>query len=521
MTESRRRGACPGLSAPMPTGDGLLARLLPAAPVPLDAMGGLCAAARRHGNGIIEVTARGSLQVRGLTPHSAPLFAADVAALGVGAQEGVPVIAGFDDDAADLLATQLRRALGTARLPLSAKVSIVVDGDGPLHLDGLTADVRLRIVGTDPRSQSSALRFHLGLGCHQRDQGTAPALPLPPKGGEGWGEGGMRQGQTQRCGQTLAPALDSRKPRDILRGIDSQPAPLTPTLSLHRSRVYPTSALLNDRNRQQPISIGGEREHAAASGGASATTWLGTVAPKDATSAVVGILTILAARGPAARAADVLHRENVEAFLAAAAIEPAPAPPPRMPSEMIGLHAMRNGMMALGVGLVFGHTHADMLSELVRVAARQGVGAVRPVPDRAMLLTGVSVLDAGGLITAAERLGFVVHADDPRRRIAACPGAPACASGLIPARTLASTLAPVLAPIMKPGHNGVAVHISGCLKGCAHPGPAALTLVGASQGCGVVHHGAACETPHHYADPALLCDEIARLVPGSTEAGHG
>ena len=47
--------------------------------MPLDAFVGLCAAARRHGNGIMEVTARGSLQVRGLTPRSAPLFAAEVA----------------------------------------------------------------------------------------------------------------------------------------------------------------------------------------------------------------------------------------------------------------------------------------------------------------------------------------------------------------------------------------------------------------------------------------------------------
>ena len=146
MTESPRRGACPGLSAPMPTGDGLLARLLPAAPVPLDPMAGFCAAARQHGNGIIEVTARGSLQVRGLTPHSATLFAAAVAELGIAAQEGVPVIAGFDDGAADLLATLLRRTIAEARLALSPKVSVVVDGDSALHLDGLSADVRLSLI---------------------------------------------------------------------------------------------------------------------------------------------------------------------------------------------------------------------------------------------------------------------------------------------------------------------------------------------------------------------------------------
>ena len=42
----------------------------------LAAFAGLCAAARKHGNGTMEISARGNLQVRGLTPRSAPLFCA-------------------------------------------------------------------------------------------------------------------------------------------------------------------------------------------------------------------------------------------------------------------------------------------------------------------------------------------------------------------------------------------------------------------------------------------------------------
>src|SRR5207248_2757261 len=91
MNAPHRRGTCPGLSVPMPTGDGLLVRLMPTEPVPLDAFVAFCEAARRHGNGTIEVSARGSLQVRGLTPPSAPLFAAVVAALEIAAHEGVSV----------------------------------------------------------------------------------------------------------------------------------------------------------------------------------------------------------------------------------------------------------------------------------------------------------------------------------------------------------------------------------------------------------------------------------------------
>src|ERR1700681_2698724 len=78
-----RRGACPGLSAPMQTGDGLLVRLMPAGAIALDALRTLCAEARRYGNGVIEITGRGSIQVRGLTAASAANFAAAVADLGI------------------------------------------------------------------------------------------------------------------------------------------------------------------------------------------------------------------------------------------------------------------------------------------------------------------------------------------------------------------------------------------------------------------------------------------------------
>ncbi len=188
---------------------------------------------------------------------------------------------------------------------------------------------------------------------------------------------------------------------------------------------------------------------------------------------------------------------------------------------MIGLHAMRDGTVALGIGLAFGHTHADALVELVGVAAHYDGQALRPTPDRTLLLTGISAADARDLTNAAERLGFVVRCDDLRRRIVACPGAPACASGLIAARALASSLAPALAPMWNSERGGTVVHISGCPKGCAHPAPAAVTLVGAPHGCGVVYGGSSRETPHHLVDPARLGDEISRLLIASTEVAHG
>jgi precorrin-3B synthase len=153
MNAPFRRGACPALSAPMPTGDGLLVRLSPAGTIALDTLAGLCTEARNHGNGIVEVTARGSIQVRGLTPASAPAFARAVAMLGIDGNGHVPVItdplAGLVPDAAldaDALAAALRDALAATPwvAGLNPKVSVAIDAGTTLHLDPMAADVRLR-----------------------------------------------------------------------------------------------------------------------------------------------------------------------------------------------------------------------------------------------------------------------------------------------------------------------------------------------------------------------------------------
>ena len=172
-----RRGACPGLSAPMPTGDGLLARLLPTGTIPLDTFQALCDAAREHGNGIVEITARGSIQVRGLSAASAVRFAEAVAKLNIAASDTIPVLsnplAGLDPEEildASEIAASLRHALAKTPLPrhLAPKVSVIVDGGGAPSLDHLVADVRLRA----GRSNDQVV-FHIGVA---GDQTTAMAL---------------------------------------------------------------------------------------------------------------------------------------------------------------------------------------------------------------------------------------------------------------------------------------------------------------------------------------------------------
>src|SRR5271163_4785854 len=78
MTPSpRTRGWCPSARRPMPTGDGLLVRLhLRGHAVAPGLARGLAQAARRFGNGLIDLTSRGNLQLRGISEAThGPLLA--------------------------------------------------------------------------------------------------------------------------------------------------------------------------------------------------------------------------------------------------------------------------------------------------------------------------------------------------------------------------------------------------------------------------------------------------------------
>src|SRR6202044_206504 len=78
--------------------------------------------------------------------------------------------------------------------------------------------------------------------------------------------------------------------------------------------------------------------------------------------------------------------------------------------------------------------------------------------------------DHAGLAEAAREKNFIVDPADPRRKIKACAGRPACPNALADVRAVATRLAPRWAGA------GV-LHVSGCVKGCAAPGGAAVTLV--------------------------------------------
>ncbi|MGE7469068.1 precorrin-3B synthase [Bosea sp. NPDC003192] len=156
--ETMRRGWCPGTLRPMLTGDGLLVRLHPPrnALTP-DHLAHVAELASRHGNGQIEISGRGNLQLRGIREETHPALVDDLIEAGlVDEAEGdgpnrlvltSPLAGRAADDLLDAaaLAETVERA-GRSVTGLPAKFSIVVDGGGALALDGFAADVRLHAI---------------------------------------------------------------------------------------------------------------------------------------------------------------------------------------------------------------------------------------------------------------------------------------------------------------------------------------------------------------------------------------
>jgi precorrin-3B synthase len=412
-----RRGACPALSRPMETGDGLLVRLVPAeGALAPEQVKGLAGAARAFGNGLLEVSARGSLQLRGLSAETIDGLRAAVNALAIAPRESVPLdvspLAGLDpSETADARPLARRIAAGIAARGLAArlgpKVSVVLDSGGAIPLDALSADVRLVAV-----------------------PGTAH-----------W-------------------AL----------------------------------ALAGDAATARPFAVLPEAE---------------------AAEAVLDLLGRVADLGTGARMADVLAADA--SLSPTAGGEATPGQERMAPGRAvrpIGRLPLSDGTVAQGIGLPFGQIEAEPLAALADAARRLGARDLRPAPGRALLAVGLSPEGADAFAAEAATLGFITAPDDPRLSVAACPGAPACRSGLVPARAAAGEVAAALAPILD---GSITVHLSACAKGCAHPAKAALTLVGMDEGIALVREGTAGAAMRADFPLAALLPRLEALVRAAAE----
>ncbi len=389
----------------MPTGDGLLVRLHP----PLGRLnaaqlGAIAAAAQRHGNGLLDISGRGNLQIRGVGEPSHPALVDELAAAGLADPAGpgapramVSPLAGRDPadhlDAA-ALARQVEAAVGSVQ-GLPGKLAIAVDGGGLFPLVELSADI-------------------------------------------------------------YAVAIDSTA-----------------------------------------VAIG--------LGGAAGPRWCGTVAPAELPRALAALLTAFAAAIASEQAPAAMRRSPADlpaALAAAARLAPPAIPRTRPAAPRAGILQIPDGGAAAILAAPFGRCEAAQLIGVAGWAERFGDGEVRLSPWRGIVFPSVRQQHLAALIVLASGAGLIAEPDNPRLGVFACPGSPDCANASVATRRDASRLVAAAGPLLR---GGARIHVSGCAKGCAHPGAAALTLVGDDGAYRVVVAG----SPR---DPA-----IARLAIGDIE----
>jgi precorrin-3B synthase len=220
--------------------------------------------------------------------------------------------------------------------------------------------------------------------------------------------------------------------------------------------------------------------------------------------------------GAPRRMRALVERGGAKPVFAAAGLETKPRrrSERRAPlADVLGVHSYGREAV-VGVAAPFGEIAALRFLALIERARALGASGLRLTPWRAFLIAGLDPGPARSMLGAIAELGFIADADEPRLRVAACPGAPACAHGLKPVRDDAARWAALL-----PKGEGVVLHLSGCAKGCARPQATAATLTATASGYDLILAGKAGDPParrglENAAIEALLASESLRLTAG-------
>lgn len=389
---ARVRGWCPSLYEPMEAGDGWLVRVKP----PLSQLTaatalGLADAAARFGNGVIEITSRANLQIRGLAPGGFADFAHAMFGLGLAAADQaferirnvtVSPLLGDDPGIAPetaMIAADLFNGLweNVNLHALHGKFSFAVDGGGILPVSALWADITLR-------------------------------------------------------------AADNRW------------------------LVIPNGS-----------------------------TQAAIVTPKTAAAAALALARVCLESGSSRMRPLITERSESECFAKAGIQDFEKMSTPIIAAPRPGPYVYRDSHDGgLLVAPRFGQLSSGDLSMLADLATRHGNESIRVTPSRLLAITGLRAGTVAEVSTELRNADMIVDSHDPALNIIACPGSPNCRNGQTSARLDAAYLSR-----QRPGAFPT-LHISGCSKGCAHPRPSQLTLVGGAEGYTLILNGTADGVPY-------------------------
>jgi sulfite reductase beta subunit-like hemoprotein len=442
--------------------------------------------AHTYGNGIIELTRRANLQLRGLRLERISELQAELVALGLvdasPEREGRPgllvdPVAAIGNAALSELALALDETLAASVTvsKLSAKLGVVLDA-GSGSVSAIDADIRVVAHGT-----AEPVQIYVGtysgeqlLGACERAEVSAVVRALLSLLADSAAHAGPRMRDlvaargvdalrreaaiTSPSGTASQIEIESpstARPSSIARAAQLQAAPVLPSAdSGGRGSPSGTAAQIEGESHStaRPSSIARAAQLLAAPVLPSADSdGQGITSPSGTASQIEG------ESHSATNLVPLMRRAQLGAAL--------------------GFHGAGGGWF--GVGLPFGSAaHAEWVA-LAELAERFGAATVRMTPGREVLIVGVRRELAARLAEVASRLGFITEPGDPRKQVVACSGAPACSSAYGETRSLASALGVELQPLLAAG---ATLHVSGCEKGCASRAVADVSIVLAQAG---------------------------------------
>ncbi|WP_188262543.1 precorrin-3B synthase [Azospirillum tabaci] len=399
----RRRGMCPGVLAPMEVGDGLLVRVrVPAGVLPAASAKRIAELGRRYGNGLVDLSHRGNLQLRGVAASDMEALIAELRALGYVSDDAeseavrnvlTSPTAGLDGTAVlDVrpyaLALDARLAADRDLHRLPPKFGWLVDGGGQAPLFDSSTDVRFDAV--------EGPLFRVGLG------GTFEGAALL---------GHCRPDDLVELAAALARAF-----LELRQTLAEPPRRMAGLVKALRVEAL--------RERVSGMLTGPHPSHAAH-----------------------GPLPSPAGQG----------RELQS------------PPPPSGGGSGWGQTSPTRHFLGpqpswLGVAFPFGRLDVDRLEALAALTHE-----IRITPWRALLLAAPQE----GAAETATALGGILDHHDIRLKLTACSGITGCDVGTTDTHADGLAIAERAAGLLEVVRM---VHVSGCAKGCAHPGAADVTL---------------------------------------------
>jgi len=551
MTEALIKGWCPGALRPMRSGDGLIVRLrITGGIVGVELAEQIARWSRRWGNGQIDLTNRANLQLRGLSEgHLADLHDAmaewdllETSAAGEAVCNVVfSPLSGLDPGAVldirpIVRALERRLATDTVLYDLPAKFGFAIDDGGSFGLAGVPADIRFE---AQPGVEGPEFAISLGgaaedwtCRCRPNDLvDSAAALSRTFLTSSRSRESSIRRmrdlvaerGAEAICREvglalvgSSGPEPGDLAPNAVILGLDprisrgTHPTKVTIACAATDARVKPEHDERGDGHREweternKQVNRRDERETERAK-------W-GNDHDERKTYRDECLIVILGLDPRISRGTDP-SKVPIERAATDARVKPEhddkkqPEDHQKKKTAQGGPDAQDTSGEAIivGVGLPFGRITADDLAALALAAAGGGAPNLRLTPWRAILVPVPSFDAASAMCANLAGRHFILDPDDPRRRVAACPGSPSCVHATTPVRDDASKLAAALT-----GAPGTSIHVSGCAKGCAHPRPAALTLVGRDGSYDLVVDGLASSPPILQ---NLTLDQVLQQLP--------